>query len=844
MSASTTNMLLIFFVYGLAFFAMGLAIALESRRASELELQRSLGYLAAFGLTHASVEWIDMVLLLPPPWAAETIALLRITRTGLLVLSTLLLAQFAVTLIRLLSPRYGWVQWLPPLLAAFWLINWAVVPHLPVLPGGVPAIRPGLQGDSCLRCHTATAPAVTIPPTGWPPAAIADVWARYLLYFPGSVLAAVALWRQTRQFHQMGLPHIARDSQWASFAFAFNAVVAGLIVPPAPVFPASVLNYNTFLSVVGVPPHLFRALSAVAIAYFIVRTLRVFEIEYRRRLQESNEERFRAQQEALQLARRAQEEVEAQVRVRTQELFQRYRELAAIHAIATTLSRSLELEGILKATLDQLGTIFPVEASGIFLFDGKAGEPLEVCSGAHPDLLRGIGRLERGKPLSGEIVLEGATRAFIKVPLEAKGETLGEMILLAREGHRFSPQDLDLLTSVASQVGVAITNAMLFAETQRRRQEAEALYAVGMEISRLSKIEEILKLVAEKARELLEADAALVSLVEPATEEIVVRAWSGLQVGALAGVRLKTGQGLSGRVVATGQVVMTEDYLVDPSLTHELDPLVREEGLRAHLSVPITAGERVLGALTVARRTTRRFHEEDVALLARIAYHAAIAIENARLYEQVQSLAILEERDRIAREMHDGLGQVLGYLNLKTKVLEDLLTSGRNEEVREELIQMRRAIQDAYADVRQSILSLRTPSTYPQGIVSAVEEFLERFQQQTGVEVSLEVSGEKVTVPPTTGTQILRIVQEALTNVRKHAGCDRARVRIEGLQGSVRITVEDEGVGFDVSAALAERGHYGLVTMRERAESVGGKLEIVSAPGKGTKVIVTVPRGE
>ena len=367
---------------------------------------------------------------------------------------------------------------------------------------------------------------------------------------------------------------------------------------------------------------------------------------------------------------------------------------------------------------------------------------------------------------------------------------------------------------------------------------------MGMEISRLSKIEEILKLVAEKARELLEADAALVSLVEPATEEIVVRAWSGLQVGALAGVRLKTGQGLSGRVVATGQVVMTEDYLVDPSLTHELDPLVREEGLRAHLSVPITAGERVLGALTVARRTTRRFHEEDVALLARIAYHAAIAIENARLYEQVQSLAILEERDRIAREMHDGLGQVLGYLNLKTKVLEDLLTSGRNEEVREELIQMRRAIQDAYADVRQSILSLRTPSTYPQGIVSAVEEFLERFQQQTGVEVSLEVSGEKVTVPPTTGTQILRIVQEALTNVRKHAGCDRARVRIEGLQGSVRITVEDEGVGFDVSAALAERGHYGLVTMRERAESVGGKLEIVSAPGKGTKVIVTVPRGE
>src|SRR3990170_1234108 len=197
---------------------MGLAIALESRRTSELRLSRPLRYLAAFGLLHACVEWLDMWLIGPGGTGAGAPSL-RI---------------------------------LPLVLMVFWAANWAVIPHLTPPPVGEVAQSPG-----CARCHAAAIP-VPAPdatrPSFAPATALADVWLRYILYLPGSLLAATGFWMEGRRLAGDGYSFIAQDLRWTALAFVGNAVMAGLVVPPAPLFPASVLNYDRFLSTVGVPP--------------------------------------------------------------------------------------------------------------------------------------------------------------------------------------------------------------------------------------------------------------------------------------------------------------------------------------------------------------------------------------------------------------------------------------------------------------------------------------------------------------------------------------------------------------------------------------------------------------
>jgi len=210
------------------------------------------------------------------------------------------------------------------------------------------------------------------------------------------------------------------------------------------------------------------------------------------------------------------------------------------------------------------------------------------------------------------------------------------------------------------------------------------------------------------------------------------------------------------------------------------------------------------------------------------------------LFEQVRRLAILEERDRLAREMHDSLGQVLGFVNLKTKVAEDLIGRGRPAEAGTELAQMRGAVQEAYEDVRQAILSLRT-TPQAKGLLPSLREYVERMREQTGLDIRLE-SADGLRLAPAVEAQVIRIVQEALTNVRKHAQARSVEVRFTRAGTGATVTIADDGKGFDVAGVEGAKGmHFGLLTMRERAESIGGALQVTSEPGQGTKVILWMP---
>ncbi len=362
---------------------------------------------------------------------------------------------------------------------------------------------------------------------------------------------------------------------------------------------------------------------------------------------------------------------------------------------------------------------------------------------------------------------------------------------------------------------------------EEKVRETQALYHIGTEISRLLDVDRILQSVVDKARELLRGDAAALCLLTPGREHLVARVTSGPPEA----FRSEGGAGECEPVQAEGAA----GGGATPCTA------IRPEYARAHLAAPLRLGDDDRGAIYVSSREEREFTAAEAELLAGLATQAAVAVERARLSDGVRSLAAVEERERLAREMHDGLAQALGLLHMKLQGA--LARSADVPAVAADLREMVHITDGAYEEVRQAIFGLRTFVSRGLSLVPTLTEYLHEFSAHNGVAVELEVPGGSLgPVPPASEVQAVRIIQEALTNVRKHARADRARVRLQRDGAWVRVAVEDDGVGWD-SGALPGALHFGLQGMRERAEGVGGRLEIVTAPGRGTRVVATLPGG-
>jgi signal transduction histidine kinase len=255
--------------------------------------------------------------------------------------------------------------------------------------------------------------------------------------------------------------------------------------------------------------------------------------------------------------------------------------------------------------------------------------------------------------------------------------------------------------------------------------------------------------------------------------------------------------------------------------------------------MPLRIDSEPLGALWIMRREAEPFDADELAGLSRLASQAVIAIEHALMAERLQSLAVTEERGRIAREMHDGLAQILGFLSLEMQTLEALARQGNQPALMSELGAARERIKEAQADVRDNILSLRTTLGDSAGLVSALDQYLQEFSVQANIPVRLvnDLPGEPH-LAPLAETQLVRIIQEALANVRKHAHAQQVEVHLARSDGHLDLTVADDGVGMQ---RTPDRHHFGLQTMQERAASVGGTLLIDSEPGSGTRVLARLP---
>lgn len=371
-------------------------------------------------------------------------------------------------------------------------------------------------------------------------------------------------------------------------------------------------------------------------------------------------------------------------------------------------------------------------------------------------------------------------------------------------------------------------------QLEQKVRETQALYRIGTEISSLHELDRILQSVVAKARELLHSEAAALCMFTQEQDELVALATSGpaeaFQTPALPG----------SRSLPAGRTAVTPEDLAahTPRCT-----IMQPEFLRAHLAAPLCRGDTTIGMICVCSREPRAFSAAETELLTGLATQATIAIENARLYEEVRSLAALEERERIAREMHDGLAQALGLLHMKLRRAEEHSVLADPPLISVALQEMTGITERAYEEVRQSIFGLRTMVSRGLGLIPTLTEYLHDFSVQNGIGVELELAdGRPIHLSPASEVQLIRIIQEALANIRKHAGAAHAWVRLQRQDSWVQVTIEDDGRGFDpVTLGSPDRLHFGLQTMRERAEGLGGKLEIDTGPGRGTRVVATLP---
>lgn len=376
-------------------------------------------------------------------------------------------------------------------------------------------------------------------------------------------------------------------------------------------------------------------------------------------------------------------------------------------------------------------------------------------------------------------------------------------------------------------------------ELGHRNRELRALQQANLDIYGELSLEAVLERVVDQAANLLGARYGALSVIgEDGRVEQFITSGVDEELRRRIGDP-PSGRGLLGVSLHQGESLRLSDAAADP----------RAAGLPRHhpeihslLAVPVTTEHPFRANLYVAERADGGvFTADDERTLTRFADQAALAIEKAVLHRQLSTLAVAKERARIAREMHDGMAQVLAYVNTKAQAVREYVVAGKTEKAIRQLEQLAAAARDVLTEVREGILALRTDATGERSFQQVVGEYLGKWREQTGIAVEARIPAQ-LNVGPAVELQLLRIVQEALSNVRKHSGADRALLAIESSRDGLRVVVEDEGVGFD-EATLERKGgpRFGLAIMRERAESVGGTLTIDSVPGRGTSVRVDLP---
>ena len=372
-------------------------------------------------------------------------------------------------------------------------------------------------------------------------------------------------------------------------------------------------------------------------------------------------------------------------------------------------------------------------------------------------------------------------------------------------------------------------------EIERRRQVAESLKDVLAILNSHRSLEEILASIVERAGRQLRTDAGAVCEMSgdrPDIQRLGIQARQGLD-GREAIVSTAWFHSLSDRAIRTRQAVAVSD-------THALDePPNPALGFRAVLIVPLIVNQQAQGCLALFSLEPRDFYEEDIGLATTFGDHIALALENARLREAAGRMAVLEERERLSRELHDSVTQSLYSLTLFAETGRRYASAGDLEQARDHLALLGDTAQQTLKEMRLMVHELRPSALEKGGLVGALRRRLDAVEERAGVMTRLLAPSE-LALPPMLEDNLFLVAQEALNNALRHAKASAVTVRIEVEEETITLEIEDDGCGCDLEAAR-QSGGIGLLAMRERAEKFGAQLEVHSEPGAGTRVMLRAP---
>ena len=539
--------------------------------------------------------------------------------------------------------------------------------------------------------------------------------------------------------------------------------------------------------------------------------------------------------------------------------------LRALVDAGIALSSELSLDALLQKLVETAAQLTGARYAALGVID-QTGAGLErfLTHGIDEETQAAIGDPPRGQGILGVLIRDaepvrledlGADarsvgfpahhppmRTFLGVPIMLRGVAFGNLYLTEKDGGRaFMREDEELTQLLAAQAAVAIENTRLYESSTRRLRHLESLGEIGDALAGEIELDPLLGLVARRLRDLVNARLVLIALPMDDGDRLQIAAADGEADDAhgLVGLELELGGSKTGRVLQRRRSERVDSVLDDPELDQQV---ARRMGVRSALYVPLLVEGRAIGVVVAHDRlgSTSSFTDEDVRLAESLAIRAAIAVHLSQRVSRDAVRRVVEaqelERARLARELHDETGQALTSILLGLKSLDDRATA---DDERAAVSELRELVVSTLQNVRKLAVELRPATLDDFGLVPALERLRDVVEEQGGISVDIESNLADARLPSEVETALYRIVQEAFTNVLKHASASRVSVRLDRRADTVTLVVHDDGRGFD--PATARQGSLGLVGMRERAALLGGHLTVESSEDAGTMVKAKVP---
>ena len=560
--------------------------------------------------------------------------------------------------------------------------------------------------------------------------------------------------------------------------------------------------------------------------------------------------------------KRLNEELENQVERRTRTLHRRATELEALVNVSSALREAVSVEETISILMEETVTAFEAEAATILLLEddalvvaglsGPFGTSLghrhlpcddpwwQVVNRGQPMLVNSVDHAGLASSQISQNLAGDNMKATAIVPLRASEETLGLLQIAFSQPNRPFEEYRRPLMAIGEMGGSALQRVKATETLEQlvrdRTRDLAALYEVTTTTTQHLDTQIVLEHVLDTALEAIDGDLGIIHLLDEERDALRIAAHRGIPPELIHQMQDEPlSASLWGQVIERKKTVVVPDLPSDLPTPQSLHP----EAYPTYIGVPIQTTERVLGVLSVFGETIEKFSAEDIALLAAIANHVGAAVESAELRQRAEHAAVMEERQRLARDLHDSVTQSLYSLTLFAEAGMDSARAADLGQIEHYLSRMGETALQALKGMRLLIFELRPLALGQEGLVGALRQRLETVERRAGVETQL-LAETPFELPTYVETGLYRIAQEALNNVLRHSAATRVTVRIGADDDGLVLEVIDNGQGFELGSA-GDQGGIGLASMQERVEKLAGSLEIVSKPAQGTSIKVAVP---